>query len=84
MGEMEGKKSGRERLDNIFEEASAVPLAIRVHYFGESRQDGEYEPGKGMKPRNYSVFLESCSLQGLVLLCPQNGNFSAKCPDGQD
>lgn len=40
MGEMERKKSGQERLDNISEEASAVPLAIRVHYF-ESRQDGE-------------------------------------------
>lgn len=41
MGEMERKKSGRERLENISEVASAVPLAIRVHYFVKSRKDRE-------------------------------------------
>lgn len=77
MGEMERKKSGRERLENISEVASAVPLAIRVHYFVKSRKDREQELEKSMKPQSHSAFLESWRLQGLLLLCLQNGNFSS-------
>lgn len=36
-GKWRGKKSGQERLDSISGEASAVPLAIRVHYLSQGK-----------------------------------------------